>query len=75
MSREIEWDVIREHEGDRFYKTGDTRIGTREELGHLSPKCLVPRETVAASKAEPELLNKAESAAPAHKAATRRKAK
>lgn len=74
MSKEIQWDVIREHEGDRFYKTGDTRIGTREELGHLSPKCLMPRETGTASKAEPKLLNKAE-VAPANKAATGRKAK
>lgn len=74
MSKEIEWDVIREHEGDRFYKPGETRIGTREELGHLSPKCLVPRETGSAPKAEPELLNKAE-VVPATKAASRRKAK
>lgn len=74
MSKEIEWDVIREHEGDRFYKSGETRIGTREELGHLSPKCLIPRDEGKALKAEPPLLNKAE-IVPTTKAATRRKAK
>lgn len=73
MSKEIEWDVVREHEGDRFYVTGDRRTGTREELGHLSPNCLVARDGCEATKAEPELRNKAE-AAPANKAGVRRKA-
>jgi hypothetical protein len=74
MSKELEWDVIREHEGDRFYKTGDVRIGTEAELGHLSPKCLQPRAAAAAGKKEPALLNKAE-VVKTNKAAPRRKAK
>lgn len=74
MSKKLEWDVVREHEGDRFYKTGDVRIGTEAELGHLSPKCLKLRTVPAAAKAEPQILNKAE-VVKANKAAPRRKAK
>lgn len=75
MSDKLEWDVIREHEGDRFYNTGDVRIGSKAELGHLSPKCLQLRAAPsAAAKAEPELLNKAE-VVKTNKATRRRKAK
>lgn len=66
MSEQQKWKVVREHEGDRSYKEGDVRTGTKEELGHLSPKCLEPLGSVAKeaspvkNKAEPEVQNKSE---------------
>jgi hypothetical protein len=72
MSQTYDWKVVREHQGDRFYREGETRQGTEAELGHLVPRTL--QRLGAAEKSEPENLNKAESAAPANKAATGRKA-
>jgi hypothetical protein len=66
--------VIREHQGDRFYKEGEIREGNLSDLEHLVPHVLAPvNETHA--KAEPTPKNKAEPAAPANKAINRRKAK
>lgn len=72
MTQVFDWKVIREHQGDRFYKEGETRQGTENELGHLSPRVLT--KAGLAVKSEPEHLNKAELAAPANKATTGRKA-
>jgi hypothetical protein len=40
MAQKFKWTVIREHTGDRFYPEGDTRIGTKADLGHLEGKLL-----------------------------------
>jgi hypothetical protein len=61
------------HEGDRNYKEGEVREGTRAELGHLEGKTLELIETPKTEKAAPSPKNKAEGAAPANKAAKRRK--
>lgn len=73
MPQIYDWKVIREHQGDRFYKEGEIRTGTESELGHLEPRVL--EKLGASEKSEPEHLNKAEPAAPANKASTGRKAK
>lgn len=73
MPHLYDWKVIREHQGDRFYKEGEIRRGSEAELGHLAPRTLA-KLGHASEKAEPELLNKAEPAAPANKAITGRKA-
>ncbi len=57
---EITYRVVRRHEGDRMYEEGETRKGTKAELGHLVPNVLAPIED------EPK--EKAETAAPANKA-------
>ncbi|RVD13555.1 MAG: hypothetical protein EOS73_25495 [Mesorhizobium sp.] len=77
MTDIMNWKVLRRHEGDRMYEEGETRAGTKAELGHLAPKVLELIGPVDAVKAEPAPLNKAERGAPANKgnakAATRRK--
>lgn len=61
MSDLVKYDVKREHEGDRFYKTGETR-----ELSEADAKRLVDLGVLAraagdeATKAEPAPKNKAE---------------
>lgn len=35
MSKIVKYDVLREHEGDRFYKRGDTRELTENDAQHL----------------------------------------
>jgi hypothetical protein len=72
----LKWKVLRQHEGDRMYQEGETRLGTKAELGHLSPKTLeLIGPSIDSAKSEPAPLNKAEGASPANKAATGRKAK
>lgn len=63
--------VVRSHEGDRFYKEGDTREGNEAEFKHLIPHVLVP---VSSQKAEKAPSNKAEKGAPANKSDDRPKA-
>jgi hypothetical protein len=76
MAEIMKWKVLRRHDGDRLYEEGEIRTGTKAELGHLAPKTLeLLGPAGAQGKAESEPLNKAESAAPANKAATGRKAK
>jgi hypothetical protein len=65
--------VLRNHEGDRTYREGETREGTIAELGHLVPRVL--EEIGPAVKAEAAPLNKAEGASPANKAVRSRKTK
>ncbi|RYC10067.1 hypothetical protein [Ciceribacter ferrooxidans] len=74
MTKNLNWKVLRMHEGDRIYHEGEVRQGSMEELGHLSPLTLQLIEPEA-RKAEGAPLNKAEGAAPANKARTGRKAK
>ena len=74
MVGQFEWKVLRGHEGDRFYREGETRIGTTAELGHLSPRTLQRIGPVPAAKSEPKPHDKAEHQ-PANKAETGRKAK
>lgn len=75
MSGLMKWEVLRDHEGDRHYAEGETRIGTVGELGHLEPRTLRRiGKAKAGEKTEPENLNKAVSAAPANKANNGRKA-
>jgi hypothetical protein len=61
---EITYRVVRRHEGDRMYEEGETRTGTKAELGHLVPNVLVEMEAEAKpqTKAEPAPSNKAEPA-------------
>jgi hypothetical protein len=40
MAQKFKWKVIREHTGDRFYPEGDTRVGTKADVGHLEGKLL-----------------------------------
>lgn len=76
MAEIMNWKVLRRHDGDRLYEEGDIRTGTKAELGHLAPKTLeLLGPTITSGKAKAAPLNKAESAAPANKAATGRKAK
>lgn len=74
------FEVIREHQGDRFYRVGEMREGSASDFAHLIPNVLRLVEGEKAdpaplNKAEPEPENKAEPAAPANKAKPRRKAK
>lgn len=76
MADIMKWKVLRQHEGDHMYREGETRLGTKADLGHLSPKVLElvgPADDGAKSEQPP--LNKAEGASKANKAATGRKAK
>ena len=50
MAQKFKWKVIREHTGDRFYPEGDTRIGTKADIGHLEGKLL---ELVGPAEDEP----------------------
>lgn len=65
MAENLEFDVVRQHEGDRMYMRGDTRFGTMAELGHLVPNCLRLKD-----KAEPPLKNKAAGTTKGRKAKT-----
>lgn len=70
--------VLREHDGDRFYKQGEIREAKAGEVAHLVGKVLEPladEPESEAAKAEPAPQNKAEGAAPANKASPGRKAK
>jgi hypothetical protein len=73
MSDKKRFLVLRNHEGDRTYREGETREGSLAELGHLVPRVL--QEIGPAAKAEPAPLNKAEGASPANKAVRSRKTK
>jgi hypothetical protein len=76
MAEIMKWKVLRQHEGDRMYQEGETREGTKADLGHLSPKTLeLIGPASQAEKAETVPSNKAEGASEANKAATGRKAK
>lgn len=48
--------VKREHEGERQYAVGDTRIADEASVAHLVPHVLEPAKGKA--KAEPKLKNK-----------------
>lgn len=69
MSETKKFLVVREH-GD--FAEGTIREVDPSTVAHLVPHCLEPSK---GEKAEPVLQNKAESAAPANKAAIGRKAK
>lgn len=73
MSNLFEWKVLRRHDGDRLYEEGEVRVGTKRDLGHLSPKTLQLIGPARERKAGASPLNKAERA-PANKASTGRKA-
>lgn len=60
MSNIVTYNVLREHEGDRFYKTGETR-----DLDSAEAKQLVDLGVLA--KAEKAHANKAEPASPKNK--------
>ncbi|RVT80214.1 hypothetical protein EM858_04255 [Agrobacterium sp. CNPSo 2736] len=58
MGKTITYDVMREHEGDRFYRSGETRDLNEVEAKHLVELgVLVERST---AKAETKVKNKAE---------------
>jgi hypothetical protein len=102
MTKLMNYRVLRPHDGDRFYREGETRTAKDTDVKHLIPNVLeeigpadfggkgdhdgdgktggtAPAVEVVlapvAEKAETEPLNKAESAAPANKAASSRKSK
>lgn len=66
MSKTVKYDVLREHEGDRFYRSGETRDLNEVEAKHLVElgvlvKCSTAKaETKVKNKAEPPLKNKAD---------------
>lgn len=64
MSKTEEFRVVRQHQGDRFYKEGETREGTKADFAHLIPRVLQPIEakadTAEENKAEPPVANKAD---------------
>jgi len=62
--------VFCDHDGDRFYRQGETRTADPAAVAHLVGKVLEPIK----GKSEPSPKNKAEGAAPANKASTGRKA-
>jgi len=74
MAGQFEWKVMRGHEGDRFYREGEIRIGSVAELGHLSPRTLQRLGPAPTAKSEAKPHNKAERPL-ANKAETGRKAK
>lgn len=47
QAQSITWNVIREHDGDRPYKVGETRQGTVADLGHLEGTSLERAEPAA----------------------------
>lgn len=64
MADKREYDVLREHEGDRFYKRGETRTARPDDVGHLVRLGVLgePGEKAdppLANKVEPPLANKA----------------
>lgn len=61
----MKYRVLRPHDGDRFYKIGDTREGNENELKHLVPLTLEPIN----EKSEgPSPKNKVVKGAPKNKA-------
>ena len=64
--------VLREHDGDRFYKEGETRDAKAIDVAHLVPRVLEEIGPAPAEKGEPAPANKAEGAAPANKASGRK---
>jgi hypothetical protein len=66
MSKLTAYLVKRRHEGDRVYEEGETREAVEVEVRHLVPHVLEP---VPAKGLGAAPRNKAESAAPANKAA------
>ena len=73
MTDILQWKVLRRHEGDRLYEEGETREGTKAELGHLEGKVLERIQPAKPEKSEAVPMNKAEGASPANKATKRRK--
>lgn len=73
MAEVLNWKVVRGHLGERWYEVGETRTGTRAELGHLAPNNLElivsDLDDEEGEKSEDTPQNKAEGAAPANKAA------
>jgi hypothetical protein len=71
MSKKSNYRVLRDHDGDRFYREGDTRTAVAGEVAHLLPNTLELIGPAADEepevKAEPEPDNKAPLAAPASK--------
>lgn len=76
MAKLTRYRVLREHDGDRFYNTGETREARAADVAHLVGRVLEPLGEVEAAddaeKGEPAPLNKAEDAAPANKASGRK---
>lgn len=70
----MKFNVIRAHIGDKAYAEGDIREADEKTVVHLVPSVLQPVGS-SSEKAEAPHSNKAESAAPANKAVTGRKAK
>jgi hypothetical protein len=65
--------VIREHEGERFYRPGEERVARPTSVAHLVPPCLEEiGDAPDQAKSEEAPLNKAEPAAPANKASGRK---
>jgi hypothetical protein len=64
--------VLREHDGDRFYREGETRDARPADVAHLVGRVLEEIGPAPAEKAEPIAQNKAEGAAPANKASGRK---
>lgn len=64
--------VVRNHEGDRLYRAGETRTVDATEVAHLVPHVLSP---IAAGKSEDAPFNKAERAPAANKARETRSSK
>ena len=62
MSNEQEYKVLREHEGDRFYKAGETRTLAPADAKHLVKLGTLSGADVAEEKAETAPLNKMEPA-------------
>lgn len=78
MSKTSKFRVVREHEGERFYNVGETRIAADADVRHLVPHVLEPigpaeGADAPEAKAEPAPANKSEPAAPANKARAPRK--
>jgi len=66
--------VLREHDGDRFYREGETRDAVAGDVAHLIGRVLEEVGPVPAARVKIAPLNKAEGAAPANKASGRKAA-
>lgn len=78
MSKLTKYLVVRQHEGDRLYAEGDTRVAMSDDVKHLVPHVLErvgDADDEPAAKAEPAPLNKAEVVVSATKAASQRASK
>ena len=64
---EMNYDVRREHQGDRFYRQGDTRTADPSMVAHLVRSGVLVEAAKGGRKAEPKPDNKAEPK-PANKA-------